>query len=356
MKKFVVFNDLHLGVQRANGTTPATALALRHALLADIATMMDAVVTDDIIFNGDVFDQFMIPLFDAVEFMRICRDWLTCRPMRHIHFGRGNHDISKDNSKLSVFDMVGQVMVAQFPNRFIVHDQPGIVADKIWIIPHLDNQELFNDALAAYSDGTVPSGSVVLLHANYDNHFAVEADHSLNVSIEQAQKFAARGVQLLFGHEHDERVIPEGYISGNQLPTSIHDVYSCTGKFYTELSLVDDAIVIAPKKLTDVCDIYRTVDWRDVDTLELSGLKFIKITGCATGEEAADVLAAATRLRARAAAVFVVGNGVQSQAQSDLESFIPSAEDIKSVNVLDFLLDNLTTDQAAAVKEVLADD
>ena len=54
MSKTWVFNDLHLGVQRSGGTTPATAEALREYAHRKHAQLLDlAYDGDTIIINGE---------------------------------------------------------------------------------------------------------------------------------------------------------------------------------------------------------------------------------------------------------------------------------------------------------------
>ena len=49
-------------------------------------------------------------------------------------------------------------------------------------MPHLPNNEILNTEISKLSG---VSGKVVVFHANVDNFFAAETQHSLNVTIEQ---------------------------------------------------------------------------------------------------------------------------------------------------------------------------
>ena len=224
MREKLSINDVHLGVIRASGTTPKTAADLRQYLLSSLRCLLFKHLDKDVIINGDLFDTFNVPMPDVLAFYQIATEWLQhSRGTCQLILGRGNHDFSKDSAKMSSFDFIAAILAVQFPGRRVVAvTEPQMIFEGIYMIPHMPNQDMFDLELSR-----VPAdASLVLVHANYDNEFAVESDHSLNVSREQAQKLTEAGVTLIFGHEHIQRNYANIIIVGNQFPSSIAD---CVG-------------------------------------------------------------------------------------------------------------------------------
>jgi len=226
----LLLNDVHLGVIRTSGTTPQTAMAIRERLQQQLQDLLMQHLDKDIIINGDLFDTFNVPMQDVLRFYVTAAAWLNASEVPQVTpdrapespfmvLGRGNHDSSKDSSKMSSFDFIARILQAQFPYRVLIVTEPTMVFDGIYMIPHMPNQDQFDLELTKVPEGA----SMVLLHANYDNHFAVEADHSLNVSEDQAASLIARGKTLVFGHEHIQRNYANIIITGNQFPSSVAD-------------------------------------------------------------------------------------------------------------------------------------
>lgn len=352
-RDLLILNDLHLGVQRASGTTPASAEALRGWL----HDQHDALINDpqfiahDLAYNGDLFDQFMVPLADTVRVADSWHVWLATHDGK-IHVGRGNHDISKDSSRVSMFDFICTMMKSAYPTRFFSYVEFGQINDKTFILPHCINQEEFDVALTGALQ--IPDGTVLLLHANYDNQFSANSDHSLSVTIEQAQKFKAKGCKLLFGHEHAMSVDNENnvFITGNQFPTSIADLIETPTKYYAEI--VDGCIEIFPMPYGEV--LLQQVDWKDVETMG-EYCRFIKVVGNVSVEENVKVVEVVSALRAAAVNTFVVANGVHVvQADEIGGGMALTGEEIRAVNVFDFLYEHLSPEQIVVVKRLVAEE
>lgn len=355
MRPKLLVNDLHLGVQRTGGTTIESALALRQYLLNATEQLIAAHTDKDLIINGDLFDAFAVPLWDLLGAHRILRQWLVATEVswNRLYLGRGNHDWSKDSTKLSSFDLLGQILRAEFGERVGVVTEPMQLESGLWMIPHMPNQEAFNEALAAAEK---LESCLVLLHANYDNNFATASDHSLNVSKEQAARIVARDCALVFGHEHQARRAQGGqvYITGNQFPSSVAD---CLGNPENEKHahvLEFDGVAdwqVLPVKTWDADD-FAEIDWQA--PAADSAARFVRVVGTATTEQAADMVSVIAKLRQRSTA-FVVANAVKVEGVADMADLPASMEDVRAFDVLGFLLEQLEPAQADVVKRLLSE-
>lgn len=348
---WIVLNDTHLGVKRTGGTTPASAAALRewqHTLLRDLMFLH---ADKSLIFNGDIFDRFDVELSVILDFYQLCVDWLhaTRDTGNRLVLGRGNHDISRDSSKLSAFDFATRLIAAYAPERVQVVTEPAAITDSIFMIPHLHNQEVFNLAL---KDAEALTGQVILLHANYDNGFAEAQDHSLNVSAEQAIRLCASNV-LLFGHEHVERSPNPGIIiPGNQIPTSVAD---CLGRQATHFVRICPSQELTQVPYLILSDgIFKQVDWRDLK--DAPDAKFLRVGGEAEAAEAAEAIQSVAKLRGKHDS-FVITNGVRIAGMDDEidGGVLASLEAVQRFDVLSLLLEMLEPDQAAVVKQLMAE-
>ena len=57
----IVIHDLHLGVQRSAGTTPASATALTIWMQQQFDSILDR-VNEDLVILGDLFDTYQVSL------------------------------------------------------------------------------------------------------------------------------------------------------------------------------------------------------------------------------------------------------------------------------------------------------
>jgi hypothetical protein len=372
MREKLLINDLHAGVNRTGGTTIATAFSLRTYLLASFKDLIFKHLDKDLAINGDLMDAFVIALFDLLELHGILRDWLietstngaisvTTEPK--IFLGRGNHDVAKDSSKLSSFDFLARLLKAEFGDRVVIVTEPRWLERNIYMIPHMPNQDLFDLALQkaeAELDGTVRGPALMLLHANYDNNFVTDSDHSLNVSAEQAQKLIARGWTLVFGHEHqartalDERVI----VTGNQWPSSIADCLGNPGdKKYAHI-IHDDLdlsrIVTWSARGPEFDDVdFAEIDWRTLPEVS-EGIRFIRVVGEAPADDAPLVIQAIAKFRQSYGDAFVITNAVKVAGLAEMAELPATAETIKAFDVLGYLFEQLDEKQREVVKGLLA--
>jgi len=103
---------------------------------------------------------------------------------------------------------------------------------------------------------------------------------------------------------------------------------------------------------TDDVGGFREVDWRDLAKAP-DGPLFIRVSGDATAAEAPSVIKAISKFRQTSKA-FVITNGVKVEGVAGADELAQSVEDIRSVDVLEMLIDTLDPDQAACVRKLLA--
>lgn len=345
----LVINDLHLGVNRSGGTTISSLAALRqyghnqHRRLLGLARDGDTVIV-----NGDLADTYDITLTQAIEIYAVVAEWLREQPRSRLVWALGNHDISKDSSKLGTVAFLGALLEGQFPERFVLLPNAGRVSDEIYVIPHVANQEMFDMQLSRIPDNV----KFVLLHCNYDNEFAGHMDHSLNISRRQAKAIKDRGIVMILGHEHQQRDLLGGsvVIVGNQFPSSVSDCLNNETKRCVEIA-DGEVRSIQTWSRDDKVGYFREVDWKDLAGFIHEPAGFIRVTGQAAGEEASEMIKAISTLRSKSEA-FVITNAVAVEQAEGLEELAQSVDDVRSVNVIDLLLDMLTPDQQIAVKRL----
>lgn len=358
----LVLNDLHLGVQRTGGTTLASATSLReygHAKHLGLLNLAPKHGCNRIVVNGDLADAYDIPLMQALEIYSVADAFLSQNPDIELVWGLGNHDLSKDSAKLGTVAFVGALLGMKHDNFTLVKDASIVDGTEMYIIPHVANQDLFNVELSQ-----IPVNMQwILVHANLDNAFACDADHSLNLPRDQAKALTQFGAKLVFGHEHQGREIlgAKVIVVGNQFPTSVSDCLKVGDgqKDGTKRCMVIDhgtnTHEFIPTWTPDDAEgWYAEVDWRDLATIEEEGRGFVRVGGEATAAEAAGVVKAISEFRQRSNS-FVVTNAVKIEKVEGLDDLSESIEDIRSVNVIELLLEHLDADQAVAIKTLLGE-
>lgn len=339
-----VLNDLHLGVQRCAGTTPASALALRNWLMESYTDFINDLPDDEtLLLNGDVFDGSTVALSVVGEFISVTMKWLS-KPQRRLVMSRGNHDISKDSSNLSSFDFAASILRMTCQN-FEAVTEPTAVPGVGYVVPHAANEDIFNHWLEQ-----VPEGEFVFLHANYDNGFSVLADHSLNVSYNQAADLIeSRGCTLFFAHEHQAREAFGGRltVTGNQWASSVADCLGNPCGFKKSVRISD---TIRYTTTWDASADFLEVPWRDLPTVNTDA-RFIRVVGEATAQEAADMVNAIARYR-RDSPAFVVSNAVSVEGHQLDEGVEATVESIKAFDPVEFALGLLTEEQQAKIRKL----
>lgn len=352
MKPTVILNDLHLGVQRVAGTTPASQENLRYTLQLRLRAALDRFFDHDLIILGDLFDGFNVDASEVLACYFTLSEWLT-ETHNTLTLVAGNHDIGKRDDRLSSFGMLAQLLEDRFPTLVRVVDERSASFDGIHIIPHCMNQDLFELELAKALDA---EPGYLLLHANVDNGFAECKDHSLNVSAEWLKKLSDRHT-LLFAHEHQARTLNYGkhdvIVLGNQWPSSIADCLSHgpaqkDGRKYAH-SISDSGVLQYETWCRD--GNFVQMPWDQLD--DQTAANFIRIVGSAKADQASDVISAIAKYRAKSSA-FVISNAVQIEGVEGLDEMSQlTFENVKTFDVLSALLAELTPEEGEAVKELL---
>lgn len=350
----LIISDTHLGAVRKGGTTPETQAALRASLQDSLRSFLGGAEDNHLVINGDLFDSFTVEPSEVVRVYETLADWLNTSERNTLTLIQGNHDWNPRGDKLSSFHLLAHFMASHFGEHVVRVIDKGFapVADGVWAIPHMPNQDLFDMEIQKAIDSGY--GKYLLLHANYCSTFAEHSDHSLNVSPEQVKALADAGWHLILGHEHQGRDLPHATIVGNQWPSSIAD---CLSHGSAQKDGTKYALRVTPtglEKITtwDAIGDYVEMDWRELDFEAVQ--RFIRVTGDASAAEAEEAMSAIARFRQKSKAL-VVGNAVKVEGVSvDMEGFEGSiGEAVKSFDVLSALLEELTEREAEVVKGMM---
>ena len=329
----IVINDLHLGVQRMAGATPESAKALTDWIHQQFSNILGK-INEDLVIAGDMFDTYQVPLKTVLYSYQQLSLWLE--KGYKLFLVCGNHDLSTDSSKMSSFQFLGQLLSEQ-QNVTFVQGSERIYED-VYVISHIPNQDLFDMELAR-----VPKCKYLIVHCNYDNNFAAQSDHSLNLTQEVAENLPVD--YIFFAHEHYYREELKGkvFISGNQFPTSISDCLHREDKFMTRLGDKPHRI-----QTWDASN-YVELDWRNHVPTEA---QFVRFVGHCKPEEAADMADVVARYR-KSSDAFVVSNAVRVGEDSEGEQVkLDSLEAITKFNVMEALKDYLTKEEVQILEKL----
>lgn len=355
----LILNDIHIGAVRTAGTTPTSKRAIQQYLLDSFQDLIFSHTNKDLIILGDLFDSFEVETSNLLQTYMVLCDWIH-ETGNKVHLIRGNHDISKNSEKMSSFLFLCKLLKSHSRDSVFVYDE-GLAQlnEHVWCIPHVINQDMFDIELEKALH--IPP-SFLLLHANLDNHFAEESDHSLNVSDEWIKKFLEIGHTPVFAHEHqhkrpyDEQVI----VLGNQWPSSVadclpHGSAQKDGKKYAYwLHQFKDGDDVR-QRLERTCTWNAATDFAEIPWNELADTpaRFIRVTGSATAEQAQDVITAIARYRQKSPA-FVITNAVQVAGMDGMGDMPElTSERLGAIDVLDALCSELTQPEADAVRSLL---
>ena len=353
MKDTLVLNDWHLSVKRVAGTTYETVLALRRKLQQELRHVLMEHVDVNVVILGDLYDQYISDLEDVLTFYHTAMDWLPDSSDDVVlYLVTGNHDLSKESEVISSLEFLYVVLQASYPDRVVLINKPGMINDNTYIIPHMIDQKAFDKAVKEVPDDGKEADTLsryLLAHCNYDNPFAGEKDHSLNLSQTQAKGLRGKGYAVCLGHEHKARSasLPV-MIFGNQYPSSVVDCTNVVEKF---------CHILRPDGTLDVIstwvasESYIEIDWKD-DLNNAKDYEFIRVMGEATPEQAPVVVDRIGKLRQNSDA-FIVGNAVRIEGVDISADVLNTVETIETFDILAFLFDNLKEDQVQVVKDLL---
>jgi DNA repair exonuclease SbcCD nuclease subunit len=297
-----IISDVHLGSSKGPRYYQAQLLNFR-AALEDKSRV-------PVMILGDLFDRFDAPyqaVWDAYNLLRQQEDLILVA---------GNHDLARDTTKLSAFDFLCQMLVADMGDFCqVVKDKPRYIDSHCVVVPHLQNQEIFDKAIA-----DVNERCCLFFHANFENSFTKESDHSLNLSAEQARRFK----HCFGGHEHNKREVGNVTMLGAVFPCSISEAAS--PKFYHIFRTENAELFTLPAPFSPT---YSEQDWQDLSKTA----DFVRVTGTASQTQAAEVIQTVASFRSGSDA-FAVTNSVQVDGVSfdatevidDVETFNPLEE------------------------------
>jgi DNA repair exonuclease SbcCD nuclease subunit len=333
-----ICNDRHIGAIRTGGTTPSAAYQLRLDLLSEFEEELYA-VNNDLMLLGDLCDSADINKADLLRLYQILDDWLV-RTGRSLFAVAGNHDVPRRSDQLSSFQLLIKLLQGEGQYAGTVHYiSEGTLTPYGYVIGHVLNQDLFDLELSK-----VPECDYLYLHCNYNNKFAVEADHSLNLSQEQAEALPVKHIVL--AHEHQQRTELKGkvIVIGNQRPSSISDALNNDTKRCMTIKDTGHEFIETWKAEGD----YIELPWQD---LKDTGARFVRAVGSATADEAAQVVTAIARFRAQSAAL-IVGNAVKVEGVNDTEDLALSHEQIQTFDVQTALFALLSPEEVTKLRKL----
>lgn len=346
--KTLILNDLHLGVHRKGGTTPASQEALRAYMFNSLRKILNDTSAEHLIVNGDLFDRFSVDTRDLLETYAVFMVWLGLG--KKLTLCSGNHDTVNRGDQVSSFSALGAVLTGAYPSSVVVVDinQTAMVLPRVFAIPHQTNQDVldgeFEKALLRADEY-----DTLLLHCNLDNFHAQQSDLSLDLSDGMARRFEAAGVKILLAHEHDSRTVRNVTVLGCQLVSSIADCVKSPAKFAHILE--DGQIERVQTWSADGVNGYAQIDWRDLagHTGEQS---FLRVSGEAKSSEAAEVINAIAKFRLRSKA-FVISNAVAIDGIVSAEELPANFEAVKAFDVVRFVHRHLDDREKATFDSLL---
>lgn len=328
-----VLNDTHIGAIRSAGTTIKSQLELRKHILQRFEQLLPD--EGDLLINGDLFDSYSAPIVDVLSTYEILADWLHAHPTSVLYNSAGNHDLGKTNTIMSSFQFLGKLLSRLFSERYVHIEQPKEIPYG-YVIPHLANQELFNNALSK-----IPACRRLFLHCNLGNKFAETADQSLNLSLAVLDSLPCS--EVILGHEHKSRTVGRALVVGNQIPTSVADwLGTDTDKYYAEVGSSTTLHLCSERNKEFI-----QLDWQN---LKVTEHKFVQVTGSAESAQAFEVVSSINKFR-KVSDAFVVANAVEVRTD-DGTVFSANLESVKAFSILQCLKESLTDKEFAKIKGV----
>ncbi len=346
-----IINDCHLLAHRSTGTTPHTAQALIQWNLEQFERLLSYADGGDLLINGDLFDRaqpttcavkhtdFSHNISGQTYITYVLKQWCERNLQHKLLLSAGNHDLPRNDQLPSAFGTLCDTLKLICPNVIRI-DGYNYHQSTYAVVPHYANQSLFETALNAALD---LSSTYIFVHANYDNPFAQQTDHSLNISQEMAQRFAKRNKTLVFGHEHHARQQDNIHIIGNQIISSIAD---CLGnnlhKYYVQLKNGQLNYLM----FQDISQVYQDIPWTED---KLPNVPFIRVSGQASSSQAVQVIHKLALWRKHSNA-FIINNAVSIE-RSTLSTLTPFTEH-STFDVWQELMQRIPQDLQSFAQEV----
>lgn len=323
---YMIVNDLHLGLRRQTGVTKRSLASFNEWQFEQAKEILLSHPERDLILLGDVFAEFAV---EYIVLQRIATILMLRLKLGHrkVLVCEGNHDLSKDQTKASAIRMLGWLLSALAPAGAVVYVGDGAVEIEpgVFAVPHLINQEAFEAALTG-----LPKKSTVLLHANFDNPFAAEKLHSLNLSPAQAGDFD----MVLSGHEHVRSHRGNVFMLGSPWPCNIGEAEVDHG-YHLWDGPGHEPEFVPTWSSAEHC---LAIDWKDLGSEISNTIQFIRVTGEAEAAEAALVIEAIDKFRASSDAFFITNSvkvgTISMEAVEEAEANIEQFDPLKSLFAL----------------------
>jgi hypothetical protein len=237
------------------------------------------------------------------------------------------------------------ILKAQYGDRLTVARE---VAEwqQFVLVPHLPNNDLLRLEVERLAD---VKDRVIVFHANYNNFHAADSVSSLNLTEAMVIPLIANGNTVVLGHEHDHRRLFNGrlLVLGNGVPSSVADCLGSKSKYSAYFDGTDYTL----EEMVSIPDHYAEVDWTDLE--DAPEVDFIRVTGSATADQAAEVVGAVAALR-KVSSAMVISNSVRIEGMADFDALAEmSFDDVSKVDVLGMLLEELNERERKTVKELL---
>lgn len=221
-----VLGDPHLGRKFKTGV-PLHRVGDREATQwADFSASLFNCTTEYHINMGDLFDKFVVAPEIVLRVVQIYKSAAAMNPKTIYVVIAGNHDLSKDNSKASSFDLFAH-LVAGVPNIAVVQDSGMLIGDDMAALPY----HPFRSA-EEILDETPGNLSVVF------GHWDIQDWGGHNVI--PTELMSRRGIQLaVSGHDHlareEKRNGVDILVTGSMQPYSHAE--DNTGAWYRTVTL-----------------------------------------------------------------------------------------------------------------------
>jgi calcineurin-like phosphoesterase family protein len=341
-----ILNDSHLGVSRQSGTTPESRKALEDFQFDQLQELLHT--EEDVLILGDLFHTHNVSYNIVWRTYDLLGNYLSNCNSGQLYLVAGNHDQSSTKGQRSSLDVLARLLALSYGDRFTYVTEPFDLTPEVRVIPNLPNNDIFDLEVERADKAGVHT---LLLHCNYDNHFAVDADHSLNLTKEQAEKFG----KIILAHEHTPRTVQLAnttvHVLGCQTPTSISDCKHTREFFYTKFNLLtgqlDRFMFMRAGK------IYSEMNWQELD--DSCPSSFIRITGDATAEQAGKATQAISKFRKKSDA-FVISTAINIEGLSCQEDMDQATEEISNLNIVSMLFEHLKGWQVSAIKKMQIDE
>lgn len=222
--KILLYSDPHEGLNRVANMTHASAAALREVSFSQTMKILTELKQPGMssFCLGDLFDQYSnseAVIQQATELVQRTSIVLA-----------GNHDVSNRKDCVSSLSLLHQfygdkILIAPYGTSDTFELDVG--KTKFLFVPHVANQELFEQALTeAVETATAGDGwRVLCLHCNYASGREMQ-DTALNLTRERASELLATFHTIFLGHEHAPSEDFNGrlVILGNTHPTGFSDI------------------------------------------------------------------------------------------------------------------------------------